>query len=607
MQENSFHTANELLAFDSLVLLSATARGNRLSATARGNRPMKPLLTISVLGIMSLFACLLTAGSQTPSRSVAPPPTDLARSAYAVLEAHCGACHGEKAIGGFNFRSRAAMLQKEQIRTDHFESARIYLRAVLEAEGAMPPPSSHDPLTSAEKAALKAWIFAAAPEPPSGNAANAAAPQNEEALLQRIEQDLAHRPAADRPFLRYFTLTSLVGSGVTEAEITAYRRGLSRLLNSLSWQPQVTPPVAVDRLGSVLRIDLRRYGWSERSWQRLLEAYPYGVLRTSHAAQHIQELTGCDLAYLRADWFVAAAAVPPLYHDLLDLPANTQELEKRLNVSLDQDIEQNRAIRAGLQESGVSRNNRVVERHSTSYGAYWRSYDFQSNAGEQNIFTHPLTFVPSGGEIIFNLPNGLQGYLLVDGRGNRIDDAPIAIVSNHDNITDPVVHNGLTCMSCHTQGMRRFTDALRPTLLSAGAAADYDRNAALALYREPAQMNAFLNADTVRFVKAARETGAVASAEEPLVALQRRYASSLNLNQAAAELGLTRRELLARISLAPDLRRALGILQSEGGTVKRDAWEESYGILIEAFGGGSYRRPGASTILESIKAAPNPN
>ncbi|MCW3100158.1 MAG: hypothetical protein JWL77_5776 [Chthonomonadaceae bacterium] len=566
---------------------------------------MKPLLTVSVVGVISLFAGLLSAGSQTPARSAAPP--DLARSAYAVLEAHCGSCHGEKAIGGFNFRSRTAMLQKEQIRTDHFERARIYLRAVQEEEGAMPPPSSHDPLTSTEKAALKAWIFAAAPEPPSANAVNAAAPQNEAALLQRIEQDLAHRPADDRPFLRYFTLTSQVGSGATEAEITAYRLGLSRLLNSLSWQPQITPPVAVDRLGSVLRIDLRRYGWSERSWQRLLEAYPYGVLRTSHAAQHIQEMTGCELAYLRADWFVAAAAVPPLYHDLLDLPASTQELEKRLNVALDQDVEQNRAVRAGLQESGVSRNNRVVERHSTSYGAYWRSYDFQSNAGEQNIFTHPLTFTPSGGEIIFNLPNGLQGYLLVDGRGNRIDDAPIAIVSNHDNLTDPVVHNGLTCMSCHTQGMRRFTDALRPTLLSAAGAADYDRNAALALYREPAQMNAFLDADTGRFVKAARETGAVAGSEEPLVALQRRYASSLNLNQAAAELGLTPRELLARIPLAPDLRRGLGILQSEGGTVKRDAWEEIYGTLIEAFGGGSYRRPGASTILESIKAAPNPN
>ena len=67
--------------------------------------------------------------------------------------------------------------------------------------------------------------------------------------------------------------------------------------------------------------------------------------------------------------------------------------------------------------------------NSTSFGAYWRSYDFATNAGKQNIFTHPLTFTPSGGEIIFNLPNGLQGYLLVDGRGSRIDDAPIAIVS----------------------------------------------------------------------------------------------------------------------------------------------------------------------------------
>ena len=48
---------------------------------------------------------------------------------------------------------------------------------------------------------------------------------------------------------------------------------------------------------------------------------------------------------------------------------------------------------------------------------------------EQNIFAHPLDFSQDGGEIIFNLPNGLQAYLIVDREGVRIDAAPISIVS----------------------------------------------------------------------------------------------------------------------------------------------------------------------------------
>ena len=64
-------------------------------------------------------------------------------------------------------------------------------------------------------------------------------------------------------------------------------------------------------------------------------------------------------------------------------------------------------------------NNRVVERHASRYGAYWKSYDFAGNTGTQNIFTHPLDFTQDGGEIIFNLPNGLQGYLIVDASGER--------------------------------------------------------------------------------------------------------------------------------------------------------------------------------------------
>ena len=49
-----------------------------------------------------------------------------------------------------------------------------------------------------------------------------------------------------------------------------------------------------------------------------------------------------------------------------------------------------RVARAGFQKSGVSRNNRMIERHVSKFGAFWNSYDFAGNQGRQSLFLHPL-------------------------------------------------------------------------------------------------------------------------------------------------------------------------------------------------------------------------
>ena len=106
---------------------------------------------------------------------------------------------------------------------------------------------------------------------------------------------------------------------------------------------------------------------------------------------------------------------------------------------------------------------RVVERHTSPHGAYWKSYDFAGSVGAQNIFTHPLTFRHDGGEIVFNLPNGLQGYYISDASGSRIDEAPTEIVSNPDE-RDGIVRNGISCIGCHTEGMKKFEDDVRAVI-----------------------------------------------------------------------------------------------------------------------------------------------
>ena len=46
--------------------------------------------------------------------------------------------------------------------------------------------------------------------------------------------------------------------------------------------------------------------------------------------------------------------------------------------------------RAGFTTSGVSKHNRLVERHERGYGAYWKSYDFKSDDGTANLIGFPL-------------------------------------------------------------------------------------------------------------------------------------------------------------------------------------------------------------------------
>src|SRR5262249_42081037 len=161
-------------------------------------------------------------------------------------------------------------------------------------------------------------------------------------------------------------------------------------VNSLSWGPRVVVPRAVDPGRTLFRIDLRDYQWDEKTWEAVLALNPYGVVPASEAARDASAWTGSPLPWGRGDWFVAAAARPPLYHDVRRLPRTEAELERLLRVDRAENVRQGRAARAGFNGSGVSRNNRLIERHESGSVVYWRSYDFAGNTGRRNLFAHPL-------------------------------------------------------------------------------------------------------------------------------------------------------------------------------------------------------------------------
>lgn len=539
-----------------------------------------------------------------------PPPAELAAGARAVFETHCYRCHGKDGTneGGLNFvLDRARLVARKKVVPGDAAKSRLFQR-LTSPDDPMPPEGEQPRPRDDEVALVRRWIDAGAPEP--GVAAAARAFVTNEEVARAIRADLDTVPQRDRRFTRYFTLTHLANAGLSADELRSYRHGLSKLVNSLSWGREVVPPVAVDPAGSLFRIDLRDYQWNEKTWEAVLARNPYGVVPAGDAAAGCAEATGCRLPFVRADWFVAAASRPPLYHEILQLPATDAELERALRVDVAEDIRQERVARAGFNGSGVSRNNRLIERHESGAVVYWKSYDFGSNTGRHNLFARPLgpgegpaEFKPDGGEIIFSLPNGLQAYLLVDGGGRRLDKGPVAIVSDPRR-PDRAVENGLSCMSCHAKGIIDKADQVRGHAeRNAGAFGPGDRDAVRALYPSGDVMAALMRRDARRFLDAVAKTGAPPAATEPVAALALRFEAEVDLPLAAAEAGVRPAELLAGLRQSPALARELGPLRVEGGTVQRQVFADAFGDLAEELKRGTFLPPRGVAASRTLRRA----
>ena len=299
------------------------------------------------------------------------------------------------------------------------------------------------------------------------------------------------------------------------------------------------------------------------------------------------------MPFMQVDWFLATASLPPLYHDILGLPDTDRELEDKLDVDVARNIALapgRRVWRAGFNDSGPSKHNRVVERHRSGHGAYWKSYDFAGSAGVRNIFTYPLGFQHDGGEVIFHLPNGLQGYYISDDLGNRIDAAPLSIVSN-EAASDKVVRNGLSCIGCHTEGMKTFTDTVRG-VIEQTRNPPYDRDHALRLYVLQEEMDALVSEDMGIYKAALEATGNVfGGIIEPVSYGAEAFQGALDASHAAAAIGMEKQAFLSKIRSELSLQRLglTGLLSGEN--VKRDVWESNFPDLVACVYGDECAEP----------------
>ena len=515
----------------------------------------------------------------------------IAQDAYAIFQQSCLICHGPD--GAYKetllIEHNALVKESGSVVPENPEASRLYKR--LLGEGGQLMPLGGPPLPDSQIETVKNWILAGAPDWAATSTTDGAFISPSE-VLNTIETHLMSLAPFDRAFARYFTMTHLYNAGESAGILQEYRNGLSKLINSLSWGGTVINPQPIDSQETIFYIDLRHYEWDVNdAWTRIETAYPYHIAfeaatQTALKQQlgRLQTETRSNIPSVHVDWFVATAATPPLYHDMLSLPLTDKELETRLGVNVDRNLRDApgvRVWRAGFNNSGVSNNNRMVERHAFRDGAYWKSYDFAGSVGTQNIFNYPLDFTHDGGEVIFNLPNGLQAYYLVNASGARLDAAPINIVSN-PAASDPTVRNGISCFGCHTEGMKTLEDQVR-SVIESNTNPAYDKEQALRLYVEKSKMDTLVQEDMEMYKEALEATGGTFEDIEPISRFHEVFQGDVDAAYAAAVVGLETEAFLEKIRENVGLQNAgLLVLDSANGTMKRDAWTSSFRDIVFA-------------------------
>jgi mono/diheme cytochrome c family protein len=479
----------------------------------------------------------------------------LQAEALAILDRACVSCHSATNIQG-NFGSldnvEAMLASGRYLVAGKPERSLVYTK--LAPVGNMPPSGALKP---EEVETIKQWIL--------GLKAVEVVPLKDIQVIDLIQKDLqANVPAAEQDQVRYFSLHVPNNVGINEAGMENLRKAFFKVVNSLSRSPALVKPVAVDPKKLVYRLKLNELGIPVQTFESVMtDFYPFSQQFVNNvadnaaqqAAQNDQTLRTAirSTNYLiRADWFIATATMPLPYERLLDLGEDQAELDAQLGVNIADNLANNRVVRSGFKNSGVSSQNRMIERHSQNNGlSYWISYDFARLDQIENLFANPLgptgtnptkAFQHDGGEIIFQLPNGMLAYRLVNNVGVIIDKGPTSIVKQNDAPSQflSAIVNGVSCMNCHQAGLLYKKDEVRAfAQANVGAFSAAEMEKILNLYPEDKVFKDTMDKDNALYFNSLKALGIDPLKPDPVNQAFRFFNRSLSKNDVIEELGIT--------------------------------------------------------------------
>lgn len=340
----------------------------------KGSMALAFCLSIACSGPSSLpdasFGDKKSGNSEEDDGVVSTQRNGIAKRVKQIFEANCVECHSAGASDGGigDILDLDNLVSQDLVVPGSPKKSPVYVQM---KEGKMPPSGKvgDDDLNTIEK-----WI--------TGGALTGAVEENRtwvgEAEMQRLcAEDLLAQDESDRSTTRYISLVHLYDSGTTSKTLDITRQGVAKLLNSLSESKEVKGVEAINAEKTIIRVDISKFGWDEDKWATLTKPYPYLIVpKEGKALGVMQDETGSSVPVIRADWFLGTASRPPLYYAMLGSGSSLSEFEKRLELTLDKDILDKKVMRAGFDNSTVSKEHRVIERHETEHGSLWRSYEF---------------------------------------------------------------------------------------------------------------------------------------------------------------------------------------------------------------------------------------
>jgi hypothetical protein len=402
----------------------------------------------------------------------------------------------------------------------------------------------------------------------------------------------------DREHIRYVDLSHLANAGLSGLELERYRKATSLLINSLSRGEAVILPRSIDEWDRLYAIDLRDYAWSAATWERIIADYPYAVSYDPNSqllpydeetASLIRASTGTSIPYVQGDWLLANASRAPLYYDVLEFPADLDDLADQLGIDIARDIDDQQVARAGFNRSDVALNNRVIERHEQpgSGGALWLTYDFATSVGDSNIFAHPLDFEPDATEGIFTLLNGLHAYVVADA-DFELQNAVRADVAIDPHSRDRTVEAAASCLgSCHLgKGIPLQNDEVRAYVVLAAIDARTIADT-LALYPLAAELAVLADGDNARYLSALAATGYDPEDDGAVNQLIRKHQDALDITAVAGILGIDAATLAAAMTTSPQVfPPEVLTLRDDDAVIYRETLEAIMPDLVRAIGLG---------------------
>lgn len=540
----------------------------------------------------------------------ATPSAQLTAKVKDIFRNRCYTCHsGPSPKGRLDIFNAASMHQRKLVKgnKEEVDASELLVRLRSTDPSEVMPPKGV-PLTSDEISLVRQWILDGAKDFEVDIEKDAKF-LGREYVYEQILKDV-RKLGVQASQHRYFSFNHLIAAGITKDDLKAHEQALALAINHLTWASGLERPVAIDEpVNSIFRVNINRLGWLNRPFKDVtndknsnftlfdlvLLEYPYGVIASGNLTYGdltkeflVPAAQVRPIVYVRGDWFICMALQAPLYEDLLQLPRDIQTLERLLSVDSARNlanVSEKRVRRAGMTVSGVSRNNRIVERHepTKNFRHYWKSLDFATSAGVSNILARPNTTKPDGGEMIWSLPNGLQAYFVTDGAGNRITEAPTSIVVD-GHASDKIVRNGIGCIRCHGNGIQKFEDDVRPSVEALQTnTPDFDRSEILDLYPTKTEMDQIIAQDKLLFQNAVIQLlGKSVNVTDVMERVTKRYLDDAITGFAAtAELGVPDPQNWKNVFRVGG-NAFLGISHlAADGHIRRDAWDATHDRVID--------------------------